>query len=208
MSHRCRVYLAIPGLVALAWTAFLGLPILAADYMLETPGESYTLTGEMTLANERQSVTKTLTVLEPGAVQNAPEGAILYHVTVVVDGDREERVMCLERREDGFYLVATAKKPGTTAKPEKEPQLHIPIPLEVGMSWKRVEGRKIELTWTIVEIDPESGLAHIMGEGSASVLGMKIPLVKESWTLPSGARTREADRLTILGKEAVTTLEQ
>ena len=209
MSNRCSVCPVVPGLVALASAALFGLPVLAADYMLETPGESYTLTGEMVADTESMSVTKTVRVLEPGAVKNAPGGSIMLHTTIVVDGDDQERVLCLERREDGFYRVATAKKPGNKARPEKDPQLEIPIPLEVGTSWTSVEKRKakVEMTWTIVEIDPESRLAHVKGEGQAKVLGIKIPVVKESWILPAGVRTREISRQTILGKEAVTTLE-
>ena len=209
MSNRCRVRPVVPCIIALASAAFFGLPVLAADYMLETPGESFTLTGEMVVETESMSVTKTVRVLESGAVKNAPGGSIVLHTTIVVDGDNDERVLCLERREDGFYRVATAKKPGKKARPEKDPQLEIPIPLEVGTSWTSVEKGmgKVEMTWTIVEIDPESRLAHLKGEGEAKVLGMKIPVVKESWILPTGVRTREISSQTIMGKEALGTLE-
>jgi len=195
--------------IALASAALFGLPVLAADYMLETPGESYTMTGEMVAENESMSMTKTVRVLKPGAVKSVPGGAIVLYTTIVVDGDKNELVVCLERREDGFYRVATAKKPGKKARPEKDPQLEIPIPLEVGTSWTSVEKGmgKVEMTWTIVEIDPESRLVHIKGEGEAKVLGMKIPVVKESWILPTGVKTREIFRQTIMGKEAVTELE-
>jgi len=209
MSNRCSVCPVVPGLVALASAALFGLPVFAADYMLETPGESYTLTGEIVADTESMSVTKTVRVLERGAVKNVPGGAIVLHTAILVDGDIEERVLCLKRREDGFYRVATAKKPGGKARPEKDPQLEIPIPLEVGTSWTSVEKRKgkAEMTWTIVEIDPESGLAHVKGEGEAKVLWIEIPVVKESWILPTGVRTLEISRQTIMGKEAVITLE-
>ena len=208
--NRCSVCPVVPCLVAFASAALFGLPVLAADYMLETPGESYTMTGEMVSENESMSMTKTVRVLKPGAVKSAPGGAIVLYTTIVVDGDKDELVVCLERREDGFYRVATAKKPGKKARPEKDPQLEIPIPIEVGTSWTIVEKKgmsKVEMTWTIVEIDPESRLVHIKGEGGAKVLGMKIPVVKESWILPTGVKTREIFRQTIVGREVVTTLE-
>jgi len=196
--------------IALASAALFGLPVLAADYMLETPGESYTMTGEIVAEDESMSMTKTVRVLKPGAVKNAPGGSIVLQTTIVVDGDKDELVVCLERREDGFYRVATAKKPGKKARPEKDPHLEIPIPIEVGTSWTIVEKKgmsKVEMTWTIVEIDPESRLVHIKGEGEAKVLGMKIPVVKESWILPTGVKTREIFRQTITGREVVSTLE-
>ena len=62
MSNRCSVRPVVPGLVALASAALLSLPVLAADYMLETPGESYTMTGEMVAETESMSVTKTVRV--------------------------------------------------------------------------------------------------------------------------------------------------
>ena len=210
MCNRCRVRPLILCVIALASAALFGLPVFAADYMLETPGESYTMTGEMVAENESMTMTKTVRVLKPGAVKSVPGGAIVLYTTIVVDGDKNELVVCLERREDGFYRVATAKKPGKKARPEKDPQLEIPIPIEVGTSWTILEKKgmsKVEMTWTIVEIDPESRLAHVKGEGEAKVLGMKIPVVKESWILPTGVKTREISRQTIMGKEAVVTLE-
>ena len=208
MSNRLRVGPVVLGLVVLASAAVFGIPVLAADSMLQTPGVSYTLTGDMVAETERMSVTKTVRVLAPGAVKNAPGGSILLHTTIVVDGDSDERVLCLERRVDGFYRIATAKKPGKKASLEKNPQLEIPIPLEVGTSWTTVEkGKgKVEMTWTILEIDPESRLAHVKGEGQAKILGMRIPVVKESWILPTGVRTREISRQTIMGKDVVITL--
>ena len=167
MPNQCSVCPVVPGLVALASAALFSLPVLAADYMLGTPGESYTLAGEMVAENESMSVTKTVRVLELGAVKNAPGGSILLHTTIVVDGDNDERVLCLERREDGFYRVATAKKPGDKARPEKDPQREIPIPLEVGTSWTSVEKGKGKV---------EIGNGDVTGAIGVAVLALALSL--------------------------------
>lgn len=185
------------------------LPVWAGEYILVKPGASQTLRGTTTLGESTSETIKSVTVLPAGAVKHAPPGSILVHTRVTLKGKERDRIICLERRDDGYYCVATAKAPGKKARPLDEPILERPIPLVQGAGWTMVqeEQGEVHLSWTVRSIDPETGVAHLEAEGTTRFMGLEVPVTKEIWLRPSGEVVREISRQTILGQQTVTILE-
>jgi len=127
----------------------------------------------------------------------------------IIDDEETEVVECFERRDDGYYLVATAKTRGKKVKKEEPATMKYPLPLTVGAQWQ-VERSKLLTSaitdYSVAAIDSETGVANIKGESKVKILGIKTTVLLDSYIRDTGVIVSSESITTIGEKEIITKL--
>ncbi len=204
------------GLMFGLMSIFAGIAVHAAAYLSDVPGTVLEFTGEVKAGEDNKPAVQTTKVLEPYIDKETNEQYIVHEVTISLDSNSDTKIQYFHVKPDGIYLVGEAKKATDPVEKLKTPSMVLPLPVTDTSTWvvDRDEGKKkVNLSYKVVSTTESLQVGaqtlpviHIQGTGTSKVMGMEIPMVRDTWFNQEKGIVKQVIKQTIASAETTTTL--
>jgi hypothetical protein len=163
----------------------------AQSYLAHSSGMVIKSAGSLAAGDEIKAILEVIKVLEPTESPTSHENWIGNEIRITIAESEKVFVKYYATRQDGIYCVSETTGTESTPKPLDAPYMILPAVIENGKTWDvnyTEDKKKLSLKCKIENSEEELKIGektfktvHVKAEGSAKVMGLEIPLSRETW---------------------------